>query len=55
MNLVKYLHGITSENEDLPLYLWEAYIYLLSLKSSDDIDNFKRFGLDQLNKHLTTS
>ena len=34
MNLVKCWHGLTSENEDLPLYLWEAYIYLLRLRNS---------------------
>ena len=45
---MKCKHGLTSENEDSPLHLWEAYIYLLA-------GVFKRFGLDQLNNHLTTN
>ena len=38
MHLVKYWHGLTSKNEDLPLYLWKAYIYLPRLRSLDGID-----------------
>ena len=56
VQVVKYWQRLCNENEDLPIYLREAYLYAKSenLKRYTNImDILKSFSSDQLNEYLT--